>query len=154
MKTQRVADIVSGTFLSILGLIVLLAALKIAGSPDVRLQPRTLPWILGWTILAGGAILAVRAWRFRGEKRIIKWPDQAGMLRVLVTLASLTAYLVLMEPLGLPLSTLLFVSFLVWYLGRYRVAAAVGLGLAAAAVVLFVFVRLLELPFPVGPLGR
>jgi putative tricarboxylic transport membrane protein len=154
VKTQRSADIVSGIFLSILGLVVVLASLKIAASPDVRLQPRTLPLSLGVLILGAGIILAARAWRFRGEDRGVRWPDRAGTARVLVTLASLAAYLVLMGPLGLPLSTLIFVSFLTWYLGRYRLVWVLSLGLASGAVVYVVFIRLLELSFPVGPLGR
>jgi len=154
VKTQRSADIASGIFLSLLGLIAVLAALRIAGSPDVRMQPRTLPLILGWIILAAGGILAARAWHLREEERIIKWPDRSGTFRVLVTLASLAVYLLLMDPLGLPLSTVLFVAFLVWYLGRYRMVWAATLGLASGGTVYYVFIRLLQLSFPVGPLGR
>lgn len=154
MRTQRSADIVSGIFLSLLGLVVVLAALRISGSPDVRMQPRTLPLILGWIILAAGGILAARAWHLRGEARTIKWPDRDGTLRVLVTLASLTVYLLLIDALGLPLSTALFVAFLVWYLGRYRMLWAAALGLVSGATVYSVFFRLLQLSFPVGPLGR
>lgn len=154
MRTQRSADVASGVFLSLLGLIVVLAALRISGSPDVRMQPRTLPLILGWLILAAGGILAARAWHLRGEERIIKWPDRSGTARVLVTLASLTVYLLLTDPLGLPLSTVLFVAFLVWYLGHYRMVWALAIGFACGATVYFVFIRLLELSFPAGPLGR
>ncbi len=154
MKTQRSADIVSGGFLSVLGLMVILAALRIRGAAEVRLHPGTLPWILGLLILAAGAILTWRAVRFRGEDQRIKWPNRAGTGRVLMTLASLIAYLILMDPIGLPLSTLLFVSFLAWYLGRYRPIWIAALGLVSGATVYFVFIRLLELSFPVGPLGR
>lgn len=154
MRTQRSADIVSGILLSLLGLAVVLAALRISGSPDVRMQPRALPLILGWVLLASGGILAVRAWHLRGQGQIIKWPDPSGTARVLVTLASLTVCLLLMDPLGLPFSTVVFVAFLVWYLGHYRMLWAVALGLASGATVYFVFIRLLQLSFPVGPLGR
>ncbi len=154
MRTQRSADMASGSVLALLGLVVVWAALRIQGSPDVRLDPRTLPLTLGWTILAVGASLFLRAWRFEGEDPPIKWPDRAGAMRVLVSLASLIAYLALLDPLGIPLSTLLFVTFLVWYLGRYGVVFAVALGLASGATVYVVFIRLLQLTFPVGPLAR
>ena len=154
VRTQRGADFASGLFLSLLGLFVILAARRIAGSPDVRLEPRTLPMILGWTILVAGAVLAVHAWRFQWEDRPIKWPNRAGTWRVVVTLVSLAVYLFLMEPLGLPLGTALFVAFLVWYLGRYRAMWAAALGLVSGATVYYAFIRLLELSFPVGPLGR
>ncbi len=154
MKTQRRADIACGFFLAILGLVTVLAALKIRAAAEVRLHPGTLPYSLGWTLVGAGLILAAEAWRYRGADRLIQWPDRAGALRVLVTLGSLTVYLALMVPLGMPLSTFLFLLFLVWYLGRYKVATAVLIALASAATVYLVFIRLLELPFPVGPLGR
>ncbi len=154
MKTQRVADIISGCLLSLLGLVIVRAALQIPGSREEHLPPGTLPYVLGWIILAAGIVLAASAWCLRGENTVIRWPDRAGTMRILVTVASLTVSLAAMEPLGLPLSTLLFVSFLSWYLGRYRVAVAVFFGLAFAAGVFFVFIGLLELPFPVGPLAR
>ena len=154
VRTQRAADIASGMFLCLLGFVVVLASLRIAGSPDVRLHPRTLPLILGWIIAAAGVILAAQAWRFRGEDRIIKWPDRAGMARVSVTLLSLIVYLALMESLGLPLSTTLYIGFLMWYLGRYRLLWAAALGLVSGATVYIVFIRLLQLSFPAGPLAR
>ena len=154
MRTQRAADMASGMFLCLLGIILVLASFRIAGSPDVRLHPRTLPLILGWVIAAAGLVLATQAWRFRGEDRIIKWPDRAGMLRVSVTLLGLAVYLALMEPLGLPLSTTLYIGFLAWYLGRYRVLWAAALGLLSGATVYIVFIRLLQLSFHAGPLAR
>ena len=154
MKTQRTADIAVGFFLALLGFVAILAALKIQGSAEVRLHPGTLPYILGWTLLGAGLLLAGEAWRFRERDRPIQWPDTLGTLRVLVTLGSLTVYLALMFPLGMPLSTFVFMVFLVWYLGRYRVVTAVLIALASAASVYLLFIRLLELPFPVGPLGR
>ncbi len=154
MKTQRAGDIASGIFLSLLGLVVVVAAVQIKGAPDVRMQPRTLPLILGWTIGIAGGILALRAWRYRGAEIIVPWPDRAGALRVLITLASLAAYLLFLEPLGLPLGTALVVGFLVWYLGNYRLIYAGILGLASGGTIYLVFIHLLQLSFPAGPLSR
>jgi len=154
VKTQRSADIATGCFLSILGLIIVLAAMGIKGGMDERLPPRTLPYVLGGTMIGAGALLAFRSWRLRGKETSIHWPDKAGAVRVLVTLASLAIYIALIGLLGLPIVTLLFVSFLVWYLGRYRIITSAMIGLAAAAVVYFLFILFLELSFPVGPLAR
>ena len=71
-----------------------------------------------------------------------------------MTLASLAIYIALIGLLGLPIVTLLFVSFLVWYLGRYRIITSAMIGLVSAAVVYFLFILFLELSFPVGPLAR
>lgn len=154
MKTQRSADIAAGCFLSILGLVVVFAATGIKGGMDERLPPRTLPYVLGCTMIGAGAILAFKTWRLRGKETFINWPDRAGAVRVLVTLATLAIYIALIELLGLPIDTLLFVSFLVWYLGRYRIIYSAMIGLISAAVVYFLFIFFLELSFPVGPLAR
>lgn len=154
MKTQQSADVASGIFLFILGLVVVFAAMGIKGGMEERLPPRTLPFVLGWTILAAGVILTTIAWRSRRKDVFIKWPAFVGAIRVLVTLVGLMFYLVLLKPLGLPLSTFLFVSFLVWYLGRYRLVVAILIGLTSASVVYLLFIRLLELSFPMGFLAQ
>jgi putative tricarboxylic transport membrane protein len=154
VKTQRAGDIASGIFLSLLGVVVVVAALRIKGAPDVRMHPRTLPLILGWTLGIAGGLLALRAWRYHGADRGVDWPDRAGALRVLITLAGLAALLLFLEPLGLPLGTALLVGCLVWYQGGYRLMTAGLLGLATGGTIYLVFIRLLQLSFPAGPLGR
>ena len=151
LKTQRSADIAGGCFLVFLGLFTLFAASKITGGLEERLPPRTLPYTVGVIILISGALLAIRSWRFHGVDPIIKWPDRRGTIRVLVTLVSLALYLALMEPLGLPLSTFLYVSFTVWYLGKYRFWYPLLIGFLSGAISYLVFIYLLELSFPAGP---
>jgi hypothetical protein len=154
MKSQRAGDILCGAFLSLLGAFVVWAALQIKGAPDMRMHPRTLPLILGWTVGIAGGVLAFHAWRYRGPARMVPWPDRAGTLRVLTTLATLAAFLFLVEPLGMPLGSGLLVSILVWYLGGYRPIYAGLLGLATGGTIWLVFIHLLQLSFPIGPLGR
>ena len=151
MRTQRSADIAGGCFLAFLGLVTLFAASKITGGLEERLPPRTLPYTVGVIILICGALLAVRSWGFRGQDPVIKWPDRRGIIRVLITLFSVGIYLALMDPLGLPLSTFLYVSFTVWYLGRYRLWYPLLIGFLSGAISYVVFIYLLELSFPVGP---
>ena len=151
MRTQRSADIVGGGCLALLGLVVIVAASQVAGGMEERLPPRTLPYTTGVAILVTGAALAVRSWRSRGPDTPIKWPDREGAIRVLVSLAALGAYVALLTPLGMPLATVLFVAFLIWYLGRTGLAYAAALGLASGAAVLFLFMKLLELSLPAGP---
>ena len=154
MKSQRVGDMASGIFLAFLGLIVVLAAFQIKGAPDVRMQPSTLPLILGCAVGVSGAALAFRAWRYHGPAQMVPWPDRTGTLRVVTTLATLAAFLFLVQPLGMPLGSGLLVSFLVWYLGSYRPIYAGLLGLATGGMIWLVFIHLLQLSFPIGPLGR
>ncbi len=118
---------------------------------DERLPPRTLPYVVGVIILVCGALLAIRSWRFHGIDPVIKWPDRRGTIRVLIILVSLGVYLALMDPLGLPLSTFLYVAFTVWYLGKYRSWYPLLIGVLSGAISYLVFIYLLELSFPVGP---
>ncbi len=154
MRTQRAADIAGGLFLAVLGLVVVVAASQIKGAPDARVQPGTFPQILGWAIGIAGVVMALRAWRYRGPATLVAWPDRAGMTRVAVTLAAQAVFLLLMDPLGLPLGTALLVAFLAWYLGRYRLMSAGALGVVTGATVYVVFIHFLQLSCPAGFLGR
>jgi len=156
VKTQRASDIAGGCFLCLLGLVTLFAATKIKGGLEERLPPRTLPYVLGATVLIAGAALVFKAWRSTSEGPVIKWPNRVGAKRILVVLVSLALYIALMNPLGMPISTALYIAFSVWYLrrGRHRVLVAVITGVISGVVVLYLFIHFLELSFPVGPLQR
>jgi uncharacterized membrane protein HdeD (DUF308 family) len=95
IKTQRSADIVSGLFCVVFGLVVLYAATKITGGMEERLPPRTLPYFLGAAMVISGILLTIKSWRYRGPDPAIKWPDRAGTVRVLVNLVSLALYIFL-----------------------------------------------------------
>ncbi len=151
MKKQTSADVAGGCFLAVLGLVTLFAASMIKGGMEERLPPRTLPYVVGSIILISGIILAIKSLRFKGEDLTIHWPDRQGIVRILVTLISLIVYIALMTPLGLPLSTFLYVTLSVWYLGRYRILYAFLIGFVSGAVSWLLFIYLLELSFPVGP---
>jgi putative tricarboxylic transport membrane protein len=152
VKTQRAADLRIGIFLALLGVGVIYASSQITGGLEERLPPRTLPYCMGFTILVSGGLLALRTWRLREEGPTIQWPNRVGVVRILVCLVSLALYIALMNPLGLPWSTFLYVSFSTWYLGRYRIWKAVLMGVLSGAASYLLFIYLLELSFPVGPL--
>ncbi|SMB99976.1 putative tricarboxylic transport membrane protein [Thermanaeromonas toyohensis ToBE] len=153
MRTQRIADIVGGLTLVALGAVALVASFSIHGVTGEHLHPRTLPLLLSWVILGAGALLSILSWATRGGDKPIDWPDRGGFKRILVTLVSIIFYLALLEPLGFSLSSFLFITFLTWYLGRYRWFISLGLGILTAVTISLVFVRFLELTFPTGPLG-
>jgi len=154
MRSQRKGDIVAGCFIALLGAVVIIAASQIRGDVEERLPPRTLPYAVGFMTLAGGAGLAVKAWRFRGQDPQIKWPDRNGALRILVNLLLLVLFVALMDPLGMPIATALYVASSIWYLDRKRILAAVLTGAGSAVVLYYVFIRLLQLSFPLGLLER
>jgi putative tricarboxylic transport membrane protein len=149
MTTQRSADIISGIFLAVVGAVVIVAALDIQSTFGERLPPRTLPLTLGLTTLITGALLSIRSYRYQGEDLTVDWPDREGWARLIVTFISLAIYLVLIEPLGVPIATLIFSTFLIWYLDR-KFVRSLAIGVITAVVIEVVFVRVLQLSFPAG----
>jgi hypothetical protein len=154
MRSQRKGDIVAGCFIALLGAVVIIAASQIRGDVEERLPPRTLPYAVGVMTLAGGVGLAIKSWRFRGQDPQIKWPDRNGALRILVNLLLLALFVALMDPLGMPIATALYVASSIWYLDRKRIVAALLTGAGSGVVVYYLFIRLLELQFPLGLLQR
>jgi hypothetical protein len=150
VKTLRPADIAVGCFLALLGLFILYASTTIRVGVERQLSPRTIPSALGFLILFCGIGLAVKSWRFRGEDPKINWPDREGIRIILVSLFFLALYTVLMNPLGLPLSTFLYVTFSTWYLKPSKWVTAIVIGLFFGIVSYYVFIRLLGLSFPEG----
>ena len=150
MRTQRGADIVVGCFVALFGIFVLFASTMISLRGVHRLSPRTFPYIVGFLLLSCGIGLAVKSWSLRGEDFEIKWPDREGVMTVVVSLVILACYIVLMNPLGLPLSTFLYVTLSTWYLNRSKWLTAIVIGLIFGLVSYYVFIRLLTLSFPEG----
>jgi putative tricarboxylic transport membrane protein len=150
VKTIRPADIAVGCFLAVLGLFILYAASKIRVGVERALSPRAFPSAVGFLILVSGIGLAIKSWRFRGEDPKIHWPDREGMWTVLVCLILLAFYIPLMKPLGLPLSTFLYVTCSIWYLKPAKWGTAIVAGLFFGIASYYVFIHLLKLSFPVG----
>ena len=154
MRGQRKGDIAAGAFIALLGAVVILAASQIRGDVEERLPPRTLPYVVGFMTLAGGLGLAVKSYRFRGEDPRIEWPEKDGWVRIGVNLLLLALFTALMDPLGMPITTALYVAGAIWYMDRKRILAALLTGAGSAVVVYFLFIKLLGLTFPLGPLGQ
>ena len=154
MRSQRKCDLAAGAFVALLGAVVILAASQIRGDADERLPPRTLPYVVGFITLAGGMGLAVKAYRFRGEDPKIEWPEKDGWVRIGVNLLLLALFTALMDPLGMPITTGLYVSGAIWYMDRKRILTTLLTGAGSALVVYYLFIQLLGLTFPLGPLGQ
>ena len=154
MRSQRKGDIVAGGVIALLGAVVIVAASQIRGDVEERLPPRTLPYVVGFMTLAGGLGLAVKAYRFRGEDPEIQWPEKDGWVRIGVNLLLLALFTALMDPLGMPITTALYVATAIWYMDRKRILAALLAGAGSAVVVYYLFIKLLGLNFPLGPLGQ
>lgn len=149
MTTQRSADIVSGLFLAAIGALVIVAAFDIKSVFGERLPPRTLPLTIGAITVFSGILLSVRAYFYKGESLLVDWPDSEGWVRLLVTFVCLTVFLLLIEPLGIAVASLIFCFVLIYYLDR-RWIRSLLVSVATAIIIQVVFVNILQLSFPCG----
>lgn len=154
MKTLRSADLTTGIFLTIVGLLTLVASTTIVTTMEHRLSPRALPYAVGLLIFGCGIGMAIKAWRFRGPDPVIEWPDGMGVRIVLITLVSIGLYNGLMNLLGLPVATFLYIAFSIWYMNRTKWLTALLTGLVCGVMSHYVFINLLGLSFPEGVLFR
>lgn len=150
MKTQRAADIAVGCFIALFGVFILYASMLITGGAAHRLPPQTFPMIVGILLLLCGSGLALKSWSLREADLAIHWPDKEGIRTILVTLVSLGCYIALMNPLGLPIATFLYIAFSIWYLKRSKWLMAIVISLITAVISYYLFIRLLGLSFPAG----
>ena len=150
MKTQRVADIAVGCLIALFGIFVLLASTWISMAGAHRLSPRTFPYVVGLLLVACGIGLALKSWTLRGEGPAIAWPDGVGVRTITVTLVFVAGYIALMNMLGLPLATCLYLAVSIWYLNRSKWRTAVVAGLVTGIAAYYLFIHLLALSFPAG----
>lgn len=147
---MRAADVASGFLLIVLGLVAMLGSAR-AGPATGGVGPGTLPAWTGGALACAGAILALAARRY-GPGATASWPDRSGSRRVLVVVLVTAAYFGSLEPLGVPVASMAYVAFMVWYLGGRRALPALAWGIVTAAGIWLFAVRLLGLPFPQGAL--
>jgi putative tricarboxylic transport membrane protein len=152
VKTQRAADIAVGCLVTALGIFVLFASTWISVAGVNRLSPRTFPYVVGLLLLCCGIGLALKSWSVRTEGPAIAWPDGEGIRTIVGSLVGLAGYIALMNPLGLPLATCLYLAFSIWYLKPSKWWMALLIGLITGVISYVLFIRLLGLSFPAGVL--
>ena len=150
MKTQRMADIAVGSLVALFGIFVLSASTWISVAGVHRLSPRTFPYVVGLLLIACGIGLALKSWTLRGEGPAIAWPDRVGIRTITVSLVFVACYIALMNLLGLPLATFLYLTLAIWYLNRSKWVTAVVTGLITGVVSYYLFIHVLGLSFPAG----
>ena len=150
MKTQRMADIAVGSLVALLGIFVLSASTWISVAGVHRLSPRTFPYVVGLLLIACGIGLALKSWTLQGEGSAIAWPDRVGIRTITVSLVLVACYIALMNLLGLPLATFLYLTLSIWYLNRSKWVTAVVTGLITGVVSYYLFIHVLGLSFPAG----
>ena len=144
------ADIAVGSLVALFGIFVLSASTWISVAGVHRLSPRTFPYVVGLLLIACGIGLALKSWTLRGEGPAIAWPDRVGIRTITVSLVFVACYIALMNLLGLPLATFLYLTLSIWYLNRSKWVTAVVTGLITGGISYYLFIHVLGLSFPAG----
>jgi putative tricarboxylic transport membrane protein len=152
MKMQRTVDMVTGSVLTLLALLVLVGAYQIEVEASSRLQTRTFPVLLGVLLLAAGGALTYISLRSK-EEVAVEWPERDGFKRIGVVIGATVLYLLLIETVGFPLMSLFYVGYLIWYFGRYKWYVCAFAGTITALVLRVLFMEFLQLSLPPGILG-
>jgi len=154
MRSHRKCDVVAGSVIALLGAVVVYAASQIKGDIDERLPPRTLPYIVGIVLLFSGAALSFKSLRATGPDADVGWPERDGWIRIGVNFLLLLLFVALINVIGMPLATFVYVAATIRYLDRKRTVGAIIAGACSSLVVYFLFMKFLELPFPMGFLEK
>lgn len=103
-------------------------------------------------LIAAHGLWAMRGGESSGQ-RAAPALEAWGLARVALTLLGLAAMVLLVEPLGLVVSLLLFLLYLTLVVQRHSVAVGIGAGVGTVVFVYVIFVYFLQVPIPKGPLG-
>ena len=152
-RSLRFAELLTAALLTTTGAAVVVATERMRVGFAAEFQPRLFPSLIGWLLIVSGAALAVVARRTPADA-VVDWPVAHDARRVGVMLASIAAYLVAIDAIGMPLATMLVVWFQVRLLGRYRPHVPIAIAVASGLVVHVVFTLGLGLMFPPGFVDR
>ena len=150
---MRHADRIAGAALLALGAAFSAGALKYytywgPGGPGSGFLPFWLGIVLA--VLAGFLLVGALGSRDAGAGWL---PRGEGLKRLVVVLAVTTAFVALLQVVGMMLGTVLFLVALLRFLDGYRWFVTLGVAVAMAAVNYLVFTYWLRVPFPVSSLG-
>lgn len=153
---MRVADLVTSLVLMLLGGVVLVDALRLgAGWSSDGPRSGFLPFWLALLLLAISAAIFVQAFARRVGEAFVTREKLRPVLQVVVPMA---AFVVLINPPGLPwglglyVSAALYLAFYMRWVGHHRWLTVVAVAVLVPVVTFVVFERWFLVPMPKGPL--
>jgi hypothetical protein len=148
---MRVADLATGFALAALGVLVLVASVRMGiGWGTDGPEAGFVPFWLSIVLLSCCAIVVVHALRRPAPPKPFVRREQ--LRRVAQVLAPAAAMILLTPYLGLYVSTALYMTGYMRVFGRYSWPLAAGIPLAFVLLVFAVFERWFLVPLPKGPL--
>ena len=147
---MRVADLVTAAVLMLLGGVVVYDAARLGIGWGVEgPQSGFFPfWLAAILIVVAGVIFA-RAW-FRSPERA--FVERAQLVSVLKVLGPATAWVIVMQFIGLYVAAAVYTAFYMRWIGRHSWFLVVPIAVGVPVLTFFVFETWFLVPMPKGPL--
>ncbi|TDY57051.1 tripartite tricarboxylate transporter TctB family protein [Aminivibrio pyruvatiphilus] len=154
MLTKNPSTILgSGLILFSGGVLYLVSQFSTAAEEFRALSPKFFPDLLGWTLLFLGAVIFVQGMR-RPEKPVFsERPEKQAVVRAILFIFLVGAYLFFLSSLGFVLVTCLFMLVSQFLLGEKHLLLNILRTGVFVFLVNYLFSGLLHVPLPLGPWG-
>jgi hypothetical protein len=152
MISRYTAEIGTATLTAGLGLTAVVGALEFGiGWGDAGPEPGAFPFYIGLLVVAAsmGTLIQVTVGR-HGLQSVFLHREEAK--RVALFFVPMLAFVVLARLLGLYVATALYLTFVMWVQGKYRLVTSIASGIAAAVIFYFVLEVAFQVPLLKGPL--
>jgi len=146
---MRIADIITASLLTALGLLVLGEAIRLGfrWGPDGP-QSGFFPFWLSLILIGHSVAIIIRAIRRHSEKPFVTREQLRSVLTVAVPAA---AMVLITQFFGLYLASALYLGFYVRWVGKHSWFTALALAVCVPVVTFVVFERWFLVPLPKGP---
>lgn len=148
---MKVADLFGGALGILIGVFAIWEGTKMPVDVVMKIGPSFFPNILAGLLILFSAVLIVNAVRGKSKGKVEPYRlADKGAQRGLITLAAGILFCVVLDPLGFIPTSILFLTFMIWVMGkRNLLLLAVTPSLITLAVWL-VFEKVLALSMPPG----
>ncbi|MEE1612194.1 tripartite tricarboxylate transporter TctB family protein [Microvirga sp. CF3016] len=152
MISRYTAEIGTATLTAGLGLAAVIGALEFGiGWGDAGPEPGAFPFYIGLLVIAASIGVLVQATVGRqGLQSIFLHKEEAK--RVASFFLPMLAFVVVARLLGLYVATALYLAFVMWAQGKYRLVISMASGIVAAVIFYFVLEVAFQVPLLKGPL--
>jgi hypothetical protein len=149
---MRISNVLPGVLILALSAAIFIDTRHLTYWSDTTPGPGFFPY---WVILAGVALFLLQlseAWRAGGEVTV-EWPDRPALIRATATYGGLVALAALTPVLGMILSIVLFVMFLLFVILRQPLWPSLVATTITIGLIYVIFVRWLGTALPTSALG-
>ncbi len=150
---MKKADLSAGIISLLLGLFALWEASKMPSDQIMKIGPNFFPNILAGFLIFFSLLLIIKALKGQSQGSVAPFNfAHLGVRRGLITLVAGIVFCVVLEPLGFAFSTILFLSLMMYVIGKRNYLLIAGVPPLITFGIWLVFEKILHLTLPLGVL--